>query len=128
VEDPTFGAEWLDAIEREKTALQANKTWEEVMPPYRANIISSRWVFAIKYAENGGIEKFKARLVARGFSQRQGIDYQDTFAPTMRMDSLRVLLALVAVEDLECHQVDVNNAFTESVNTELIYMSAPDGI
>jgi hypothetical protein len=128
VEDPTFGAEWLDAIEREKTALQANKTWKEVMPPYEANIISSRWVFAIKYAENGGIEKFKARLVARDFSQRQGIDYQDTFAPTMRMDSLRVLLALVAVEDLECHQVDVNNAFTESVNTELIYMSAPDGI
>lgn len=126
--DPTFGAEWVDAINREKDALQMNGTWEETVPPPDANVISSRWVFDVKYAENGGIDKFKARLVARGFSQRYGIDYQDTFAPTMRMDSFRVLLALVAVEDLECHQVDVNNAFTESVNTETIYMSPPDGI
>jgi hypothetical protein len=89
VEDPIFSAEWLDAIDREKKALQMNGTWEEVVPPQEANIISSRWVFNVKYAENGGIEKFKARLVARGFSQRYGIDYQDTFAPTMRMDSVR---------------------------------------
>ena len=105
-----------------------NETWEETIPPPGSNIITSRWVFNVKYAENGGISAFKARLVARGFSQRYGIDYQDTFAPTMRMDSLRVLLALVALEDLECHQVDVNNAFTESVNTETIYMSPPDGV
>jgi hypothetical protein len=98
------------------------------MPSYEINIIFSRWIFAIKYAENGGIKKFKARLVARDFFQRQGIDYQNTFVLIMRMNSLRVLLALMTVEDLKCHQVDINNAFTESVNTELIYMSAPDGI
>ena len=105
-----------------------NRTWEEILPPPGANVISSRWVFDIKYAENSGIDKFKARLVARGFSQRYGIDYQDTFTPTMRIDSLRVLLAIVAVEDLEYHQVDVNNAFTQSTNTETIYMSPPDGV
>jgi hypothetical protein len=80
-----------------------NGTWEETIPPLDANIISSRWVFDVKYTENNGINKFKARLMARGFSQRYSINYQDTFTPIMRMDSLRVLLALVAVEDLECH-------------------------
>ena len=128
MEDPTFEAEWSDAIEREKTALQANRTWEEIMPPYRANVITSRWVFNVKYIENGGINKFKARLMARGFSQRYGIDYQDTFAPTIRIDLLRVLLALVALENLEYHQVDINNTFTESINIETIYISLLDGV
>jgi hypothetical protein len=68
VEDLTFKAEWLDTIKREKTALQVNRTWEEVMPLYGANIIINRWVFNAKYIENSGINKFKARFMARGFS------------------------------------------------------------
>jgi Reverse transcriptase (RNA-dependent DNA polymerase) len=128
VNDPVFAADWEDAIDRELTALRANGTWEQVVPPSDANLVSSKWVFDVKYAENGGVDRFKARLVARGFSQRQGIDYEDTFAPTMRMDSLRVLLAIVAIEDLECHQVDVNNAFTESKMNETIYMTPPEGV
>lgn len=128
VNDPIFGAEWSDSATRELDALWANKTFEECVPPEGSNVISARWVFDVKYADNGGVEKFKARLVARGFSQRYGIDYEDTFAPTMRMDSLRVILAIVAMEDLECHQVDVNNAFTESENSEEIYMRPPEGV
>jgi hypothetical protein len=72
--------------------------------------------------------RFKARLVARGFSQVHGQDYSDTFAPTVRMDTLQLFLAVVASENLKCSQSDIKNAFTESHLKEKIYMSAPQGV
>jgi Reverse transcriptase (RNA-dependent DNA polymerase) len=66
--------------------------------------------------------------VARDFSQRQKIDYEDTFTLIMRMDSLRFLLAIVAIKDLEYHQIDINNAFTESKMNEIIYIIPPEGV
>ena len=66
--------------------------------------------------------------MAKGFSQIYGIDYEDTFAPTIRYDTLRTFLAIVAMENLECHQLDINNAFTESFLKEVIYMAAPPGV
>ena len=106
----------------------AHGTWEEVVLPKKANIVTSKWVFKVKLHMDGTIDKFKARLVARGFSQIRGIDYEQTFAPTVKFDTLRLFLAIVAIEDLECHQVDVNNAFTESMLKEDIYMAAPPGL
>lgn len=77
---------------------------------------------------NGTLDKLKARLVARGFSQIFGVNYTNTFAPTVKFDTLRLFLAVVALEDLECHQVDVNNAFTESFLKEVIYIKPPPGV
>ncbi len=77
---------------------------------------------------DGSLDKLKARLVTRGFSQIHGVDYEDTFAPTVKFDTLRVFLAIAAMEDLELHQVDVNNAFTESFLKETIYMFPPPGV
>jgi hypothetical protein len=77
---------------------------------------------------DGEIERFKARLVARGFSQVQGEDFNETFAPTMRMDTLRIFLAIVAAENLECRQFDIKNAFTESPLRERVFLSAPQGV
>ena len=77
---------------------------------------------------SGAIEKFKARLVARGFSQKFGVDFMETFAPTVRHDTLRVFMAVVCKDDLELHQVDVNNAFTESTLQEDIFMIPPPGV
>ena len=77
---------------------------------------------------DGSLDKLKARLVARGFSQVCGVDYSDTFAPTVRFDTLRLFMVIVALEDLECHQIDVNNAFTESFLKEKIYMQPPPGV
>jgi hypothetical protein len=128
IRDAIYGYQWQQAIKREINALLVNQTWEERVPPERANIVSSRWVFDVKYTPTSEIEKFKARLVARGFSQVQGLDFDETFAPTVRIDSLRLLLAIVALEDLECHQIDINNAFTESKLKEEIYMAPPPGI
>ena len=85
-------------------------------------------MFKVKYHLDGSLDKFKARLVARGFSQVQGVDFNQTFVPTVKFDSLRLFLAIVAVRNMECHQVDVNNAFTESILKEKIFMAAPEGV
>ena len=76
---------------------------------------------------NGDIERFKTRLVARGFSQKYDINYKETFTPTIRSDSLRILLAVVAIENLEYYQIDVSNAFTETLLKHDIFMQAPSG-
>lgn len=99
-----------------------------MVPPEGANLVSTKWVYTVKLRNDGTIERFKARLVARGFSQLYGVDYSETFAPTVRMDTLRVFAACVAAEDLECHHFDIKNAFTESELKEDIYLKAPFGI
>lgn len=96
--------------------------------PKKVNLVSTKWVYTIKLNTDGSIERFKARLVARGFSQIHGIDYTETFAPTVRMDTLRLFLARVAKENLECHHYDIKNAFTESNLKEEIYLSPPKGV
>ncbi len=128
VEDPKWGHMWREAIQRELIALEGNNTWEPVVPPRGANLVTSKWVFDVKRKISGAIEKFKARLVARGFSQKYGVDFQETFAPTVRHDTLRVFMAVVCEQDLEMHQIDVNNAFTESSLLEDIYMVPPPGV
>ena len=128
INDPVWGKLWLEAIQAELMALIANGTWETVVPPIGANIVTSKWVFKAKMHIDGTLDKLKARLVARGFSQVCGVDYSETFAPTAKFDTLRLFLAIVALEDLECHQIDVNNAFTESWLAEKIYMAPPPGV
>ncbi|GIZ47373.1 hypothetical protein CKM354_001046600 [Cercospora kikuchii] len=128
IQDPKWGHMWEDAVQKELTALGSNNTWTEVVPPKGANLVTSKWVFDVKRSISGAIEKFKARLVARGFSQKFGVDFQETFAPTVRHDTLRVFMAVVCEKDLELHQVDVNNAFTESTLQEEIFMIPPPGV
>lgn len=128
ISDKIWGPEWKEAIRRELVALAGNSTWEITYLPRGANLVTSKWVFATKFNTNGSLDKLKARLVARGFSQKFGVDYEHTFAPTLRHDTLRIFLALCAVEDMECHCVDVNNAFTESFLKEDIYMKPPQGV
>lgn len=128
VGDPEWGHLWKEAVENEITALASNRTWEVTTLPKGRNLVTSKWVFNVKYHPDGRINKFKARLVARGFSQIWGIDFDDTFAPTVRHDTIRTFMAVICLEDWELHQVDVNNAFTESILKEDIYMQAPQGV
>ena len=128
IRDPVWGSFWLEAVQAELTALIANGTWDVVVPPEGVNIVTSKWVFKAKMHIDGSLEKLKARLVARGFSQVWGVDFTDTFTPTFKFDALRLFLIIVALEDLERHQVDVKNAFTESFLEEKVYMRAPPGI
>ena len=119
---------WRAAMSEEMLSLYANGTFREVIPPKGSNLVSCKWVFTIKIAISRTIERYKTRLVARGFSQVHGKDYDQTFAPPVRMDTLRAFLAIVAAEDLECHQYDIKNAFTESKLKGEIFLKVPEGI
>ena len=90
--------------------------------------MTTKWVFTIKTHADGKLERYKARLVARGFSQVYGEDYTETFAPTVRMDTLRVFLAITAAMDLDCRQYDIKNAFTEASLKERIFLDAVKGV
>jgi len=125
--DRQYSAQWAQAISEEIKALEKNNTWELVDLPSGRKPVGSKWVFKVKRRQDGSIEKFKARAVARGFSQRYGIDYEETYAPTVHYDTFRMLLAHAAIEDLEIHQMDVNNAYLATEAEEEIYMCPPPG-
>jgi hypothetical protein len=97
------------------------------MPEAGRKPIKRKWVFTLKYNEAGEIEKFKARLVAMGYSQRPGVDYGETYAEVPRMESLMAFLAMVATEDLELLQADVKTAFLNGDLEEELYMTQPPG-
>jgi hypothetical protein len=128
VDHPIYGPRWRQAMREELITLGENGTFKSVKRPQGVNVISTKWVYTIKTDSRGNVERFKARLVARGFSQSYGADYTDTFAPTVRMDTLRIFFAMVAKEDLACIHIDIKNAFTESKLKEELYMDAPKGM
>ena len=92
-----------------------------------AKPIGCKWIFKKKYHPDGSIDKYKVRLVAKGFTQKPNIDYFDTFAPVTRISSIRVLLALTATHKLVIHQMDVKTAFLNGDLEEKIYMTQPEG-
>jgi hypothetical protein len=111
INDLKYGKEWEAAIRDEYKSIMKNKTWKLVPRPKNRNVVSSKWLFKHKLNEHGQIIRRKVRLVARGFTQIYGMDYLDTFAPVAKLTSLRILLAIAALEDLEIHQMDVVTAF-----------------
>ena len=119
--------EWQAAITSEYESLVSRKTWKLVPRPAGRKLVDSKWVFKVKRNSDGSIARYKARLVARGFTQEHGVDYNETFAPTVRVMSLRVLMALVAFHDWEAEQLDVVTAFLEADIDEEIYMRQPEG-
>jgi hypothetical protein len=95
--------------------------------PADRKAVGCKWVYDIKYNADGSINRFKARLVAKGCSQKEGVDFTETFAPVARMPSLRAVLAIAAAQDLEIHQMDVKTAFLHGDLEEDIYMEQPPG-
>jgi hypothetical protein len=130
INDVVYSEQWRTAIQEELKALKINGTWKEEITPQGTNLISTKWVFTVKIKNDGTLDRFKARLVARGFSQLYSIDYFETFTPTVQMDTLRIFLTIVAMKDLELIYIDVKNAFTESPLKEKIYLKLPkcDGV
>ena len=121
------GELWKAAMDDEYTSLMKNNTWKLLpLPPGRVPI-KCRWVFDIKAGYEGVPERYKARLVALGCSQKPGVDFNQTFAPVVKLSTLRLILALVAAHDLEVLQVDVKTAFLNGQLDEEIYMRQPEG-
>jgi len=119
--------DWKEAIDTELQALEKAKTWIVSTLPKGKRAISSKWIFKIKRDETGNIKRFKARLVARGYSQREGIDYTETFAPVVRYESVRTLITIAALKNLEIGQFDIKTAFLNGELEEEIYMRLPEG-
>ena len=102
-----------------------NNVWDIVPKPKGKSVVSSKWIYKIKHAADGSIEKYKARFVARGFSQKEGIYYEDTFAPVARYTSIRTIMALASMMKWNLHQMDVKTTFLNGVIEEEVYIEHP---
>lgn len=118
---------WLKAADEELSSLIGMETWKLVPRPARRKVIKSKWVFKIKRDANNCAIKLKARLVAMGYSQEKGIDYNEVFAPTTRLETLRLVLTLMASRKWKGRQVDFKAAFLNGRLDEVIYMEQPQG-
>ena len=127
VNHPLYGKEWELAIKEEYDSLMKNGAWELVEAPPGRNIVTCKWVFKAKRDAEGRIVRFKARLVARGFTQAYGVDYLETYAPVAKLTTYRIIFALAALEQWEIHGMDVITAFLLGKLDEEIFMMQPEG-
>ena len=118
---------WKEAMTEEYQSIMKNDVWEIVPRPKGKSVVSSKWIFKIKHAADGSIEKYKARFVARGFSQKEGIDYEETFAPVARYTTVQAVLAIAASKGWKVHQMDVKTTFLNGKILEEVYLEQPEG-
>jgi len=95
--------------------------------PENRKVIGSKWVYKVKVDSDGRVERYKARLVAQGFTQQRGADYDEAFSPVVRMESLRTVVGLLVRNGLRLHQLDVTTAFLNGKLEEVVYMRQPEG-
>ena len=114
-------------MKEELDALSKNHTWDLVTLPPRKYVIGCKWIYKIKTRSDGSIERYKAHLVAKGFTQEYGIDYEEAFAPVAHISSVRALLAVAAASKWDLFQMDVKNAFLNGDLSEEVYMQPPPG-
>jgi hypothetical protein len=122
-----YSSKWLKAMEDEMRSMSINKLWDLEEIPTGAKTVGYKWVYKTKCDSKGNIERFKARLVAKGFTQREDIDYTETFSPVSCNDSLRIIMTLVAHYDLELHQMDIKTSFLNGDLLENVNMVQPKG-
>ncbi|KAL6331379.1 hypothetical protein AAG906_011316 [Vitis piasezkii] len=126
VKQSSNSEKWIEAMKEEMKSMKDNGVWDLVELPEGVKPIGCKWIFKTKRDSKGNIVRYKARLVAKGFTQKEGIDYKETFSPVSSKDSFRIIMALVAHYDLELHQMDVKTAFLNGNIDETIYMMQPE--
>ncbi|CAI7855734.1 unnamed protein product [Closterium sp. NIES-53] len=119
--------EWKKAMESELKSIEENGTWELVELPEGRKAITSKWLFKIKSDDDGKIERYKSRLVAKGYQQKEKVDYKEFFAPVVKPTTLRTLLAGATIKGWVVKQMDVTTAFLNGVLEEEIFMAQPEG-
>jgi hypothetical protein len=118
---------WMQAMEEEYESLVKRNVWTLVKLPNGSKAIKSRWVFKVKLDNENKPDRYKARIVAKGFQQIHGIDYNETFAPVVKFKSIKMFLSLVSKFNLELKQLDFETAFLNADLAETVYMEQPDG-
>jgi len=118
---------WRQAMEDEFAALTDNHTWDLIPRPPQANVVTGKWIFKHKFHADGSLDRYKARWVLRGFTQRPGVDYDETFSPVVKPATVRTVLTLAHSRDWPIHQLDVKNAFLHGILSETVYCSQPTG-
>jgi hypothetical protein len=119
--------EWADAMTEEYQSIIKNNVWKIVPRQKSKDVVSSKWLFKIKHAVDGSIEKYKARFVAHGFSQKEGIDYEEAFSLVARYTSITTIIALATKMKWKLHQMDVKKAFLNGVIEKELYIEQPQG-
>ncbi|GJW40924.1 retrovirus-related pol polyprotein from transposon TNT 1-94 [Tanacetum coccineum] len=114
-------------MQEELNQFVANDVWDLVPLPMSQSVIGTKWVFRNKLDENGIVSRNKARLVAQGYNQQEGIDYDETYAPVARLESIRILLAIAYANDFKLYQMDVKSAFLNGFTNEEVYVGQPPG-
>jgi len=119
--------EWINAMQEELEQFVRNDVWTLVPRPKDSNVIGTKWIFKNKSDECGTIVRNKARLVAQGYTQVEGIDFDETFAPVARLESIRLLLSIACLLDFKLYQMDVKSAFLNGFLNEEVYVEQPKG-
>jgi hypothetical protein len=119
--------QWKEAMAEEHQSIMRNEVWEIVPRPKEKSIVTSKWVYKIKHAVDGSVDKYKEIFVARGFSQKEGEDYDKIFAPVARYTSIRTIISLVASMGWNLHQMDVKTTFLKGAIEEEVYIEQPQG-
>ena len=114
-------------MKEELSALQHTHMWELTTLPPDKHVVGCKWVYIVKYLPNGSVERLKARVVAKGYSQLYGVDYMKTFSLVATISSIRVLISLAVMYDWPLFQLDIKNAFLHGDLMEEVYMEQPPG-
>jgi hypothetical protein len=131
--EPSFHGEavgqqvWKNAMTEEYQSIMKNDVWNIVLRSEGKSVVTSKWIYKIKHVADGSVEKYKVKFVARGFSQVEVIDYEETFAPVARYTSIRTIISLAASMGWRLHQMDVKKTFLNGEIEEEVYIEQPDG-
>ncbi|GKG08181.1 retrovirus-related pol polyprotein from transposon TNT 1-94, partial [Tanacetum coccineum] len=125
--DALTQSRWIEAMQEELNEFECLEVWELVPRPDKVMVITLKWIYKVKFDEIGGILKNKARLVARGYRQEEGIDFEESFSPMAKLDAIQIFLAYVAHMNMIVYQMDVKMAFLNGILREKVYVSQPDG-
>ena len=112
-------------MNEEMQALSKNETWDLVPPSHHQKAIGCRWIFKMKHSADDTVNPYKARLVAKGYAQTHCVDYEETFAPVVKMMTIRTMIALATAKGWHLHQMDVKNTFLQGELDEEVYMVQP---
>jgi hypothetical protein len=127
IDEALLDNDWILAMQEELNQFTRNDVWDLVPKPKGFNIIGTKWVFRNKLSEQGEVVRNKARLVAQGYSQQEGIDYTETFAPVARLESIRLLISFAVNHDITLYQMDVKSVFLNGYIDEEVYVHQPPG-